>query len=166
MKTDGSPNPSAADPAKPDPAKTSALAKKLAGATPTPAKGTPAAVPAPAKGMTPAAPAKDEIAPRAASTVATPTGGTIARAPSGKASALGEGAVAPLPPHPDPTAILELRPPLEEFEAYARQRIEACSRLGEEDKAKLYMDALDLGRQLVIETLLDPEGKDDAAPAD
>jgi hypothetical protein len=43
--------------------------------------------------------------------------------------------------------VLEIRTPLEEFEAYVRARIDTLSRLGEPDKANLAAEALELGRR-------------------
>jgi hypothetical protein len=43
--------------------------------------------------------------------------------------------------------VLEIRTPLEEFEGYVRARIDTLSRLGEQDKAELAAEALDLGRR-------------------
>ena len=80
------------------------------------------------------------------------------RAPSA-GHTLGDGAVEPLPDAPDPTEMLTLRPPLEELEAYARQRIDALSRLGDE-RATLYAEALELGRQIVIQVMLEPADDD------
>src|SRR5205814_3783696 len=43
--------------------------------------------------------------------------------------------------------VLEIRTPLEEFEAYVRARIETLTRLGDTKKAEVTSSALELGRR-------------------
>jgi hypothetical protein len=43
--------------------------------------------------------------------------------------------------------VLEIRTPLEEFEAYARARVDTLVRLGDPAKAELTSEALELGRR-------------------
>jgi hypothetical protein len=43
--------------------------------------------------------------------------------------------------------MLEIRTPLEEFEAYVRARIETLGRLGDTEKSHLTAEALELGRK-------------------
>src|SRR5207249_4305946 len=57
-----------------------------------------------------------------------------------------EGAEAALDPR-RAYEILEIRTPLEEFEAYVRARIDTLSRLGDSGKAELAAEALELGRR-------------------
>lgn len=45
--------------------------------------------------------------------------------------------------------VLEIRTPLEEFDAYARARIETLARLGEAERAEITAAALELGRRAI-----------------
>ena len=57
----------------------------------------------------------------------------------------------PLPEAPDPAEMLTLRPPLEEFTRYARERAEVLGRLAETERAELCVAALELGRRILEE---------------
>ena len=49
--------------------------------------------------------------------------------------------------------ILEIRPPHEEFETYAKYRIEALAKMGEADKLDLYVEAYELGKEILSQCI-------------
>jgi len=69
-------------------------------------------------------------------------------APLGAADGDEEGAKA-LDPR-EAYEVLEIRTPLEEFDAYARARAATLSHLGDAEKADLAMRALELGRRALM----------------
>lgn len=51
---------------------------------------------------------------------------------------------------------LKIRSPYTEFEEYARQKVRVAERLGQTDVVEIYLEAFDLGRELLSRKLGEP----------
>jgi hypothetical protein len=60
--------------------------------------------------------------------------------------------------------VLEIRTPLEEFDAYVRARVDTLARLGDSKKAELTAAALDLGRRALARVTGAPLNPPEKAP--